>query len=72
MPPGLQTPPKNPKIQGFGEIPENPEICPIPPIAAGWPVGAQTKQGCGAQTNQGLQSPELQRDTAEGRSDRIV
>ena len=26
MPPGLQNPPKNPKIQGFGEIPENPGI----------------------------------------------
>ena len=26
MPPGLQNPPKNPKIQGFREIPENPGI----------------------------------------------
>ena len=30
MPPGLQNPPKNPKIQGVGEIPENPGISPIP------------------------------------------
>ena len=43
MPPGLQNPPKNPKIQGFGEIPENPGISSISlrggigPIAAGWP-----------------------------------
>ena len=42
MPPGLQNPPKNPKIQGFEEIPENPGISPIPPIAAGWSVGPIT------------------------------